>query len=584
MVKSQTALVHLASGIGNIVLSTPLLVALGELGYTTDVILDPDYPQTVDLLRDWSLLRAVSVRGASTPSSSYDVVIPALPPFYWPRIAPIYRNRTNTVPRPPDNVFYENEQEFYLFFSRRLGYPAARRPIYRLPVAPSARFGTTAATLVLAPGCKTGEMASKRWPHFPLLAERFRDVVVVGTPDDGESFAGKCWGFPSQVRSFLGKLSLRETAELMASAGVIVANDSGLGHLAGALGIPTVMVFGPTPFQTLGPFPPNVYIVRKEIACSPCWFGNRLAACQSRVDCLEALSVDIVEGVVRECLGQISSDHSLIPGAPSPRHPSGTSKSATVAIQGTTQVVTGAPLVSCITPTAGRSNLVKQAIQYFRRQDYPNKELLILDDGPEFSAEDVPRDPRIRYLRIEGTRSLGSKRNLACELASGEIIAHWDDDDWSAPNRLSSQVRALLETASIGLCGLRRIYFFEPHRLRAWLYEHPAGGRPWVAGGTMCYRKEFWQQLRFPDVTEGEDTRFVWSDRGSRVLQLDDPSIYAATVHSLNTSPKRTSDSRWRSWPIDAIRELLSEDWQFYKDWTERGTEAAVRGAGASVS
>jgi glycosyltransferase involved in cell wall biosynthesis len=227
---------------------------------------------------------------------------------------------------------------------------------------------------------------------------------------------------------------------------------------------------------------------------------------------------------------------------------------------------------------------VKQAIQYFRRQDYPNKELLILDDGPEFSAEDVPRDPRIRYLRIEGTRSLGSKRNLACELASGEIIAHWDDDDWSAPNRLSSQVRALLETASIGLCGLRRIYFFEPHRLRAWLYEHPAGGRPWVAGGTMCYRKEFWQQLRFPDVTEGEDTRFVWSDRGSRVLQLDDPSIYAATVHSLNTSPKRTSDSRWRSWPIDAIRELLSEDWQFYKDWAERGTEAAVRGAGASVS
>ena len=58
-----SCLVHLASGIGNIVLATPMLVALDELGFEIDVCLDADYAQTVDLLRPWSVVRSVSVGG-----------------------------------------------------------------------------------------------------------------------------------------------------------------------------------------------------------------------------------------------------------------------------------------------------------------------------------------------------------------------------------------------------------------------------------------------------------------------------------------------------------------------------------------
>src|SRR5206468_4454091 len=56
---AMTALVHLASGVGNIVLATPLLVALDEMGLTVDVWLDADYPETADLLRPWSVVRHV---------------------------------------------------------------------------------------------------------------------------------------------------------------------------------------------------------------------------------------------------------------------------------------------------------------------------------------------------------------------------------------------------------------------------------------------------------------------------------------------------------------------------------------------
>ena len=55
----------------------------------------------------------------------------------------------------------------------------------------------------------------------------------------------------------------------------------------------------------------------------------------------------------------------------------------------------------------------------------------------------IPADPRIRYLRETPRRVLGDKRNRLCELARGEIIVHWDDDDWHGRDRIARQVAAL---------------------------------------------------------------------------------------------------------------------------------------------
>src|SRR5262249_43946685 len=158
--------------------------------------------------------------------------------------------------------FYQNEQEFYLHFARGLNYPADRHPRPSLPIAPSQRCGVRSGTIVLAPGCKTGVMATKRWPYFAELAGAFEDVVVVGTADDLHKTGGSAIKFPPHVRSLIGELSLRETAEVMASAGVVVGNDSGLSHIAAAVGTPTIMLFGPTPSTSLGPMPANVKVLR----------------------------------------------------------------------------------------------------------------------------------------------------------------------------------------------------------------------------------------------------------------------------------------------------------------------------------
>jgi hypothetical protein len=221
------------------------------------------------------------------------------------------------------------------------------------------------------------------------------------------------------------------------------------------------------------------------------------------------------------------------------------------------------PLVSCIMPTANRRHFVPQAIQYFLRQDYPCCELIVVDDGADRIGDVLPDDPRIRYLSLPRRLAIGRKRNLACQMARGSLIVHWDDDDWMAPWRLSYQVEALLrETADI--CGLDTPLLYHPATQRAWQYVHPRHARPWVYGATLCYTKAFWAQSPFPPLHVGEDTRFVWARRSQKIVPLPDCTFQVSIIHRRNVSAKRLQDARWRAYASETIRHLLGDDWSFY--------------------
>ncbi|MCI0422717.1 MAG: glycosyltransferase, partial [Acidobacteria bacterium] len=228
------------------------------------------------------------------------------------------------------------------------------------------------------------------------------------------------------------------------------------------------------------------------------------------------------------------------------------------------------PLVSCIMPTHNRRSFVSKAIEYFLRQDYPNRELIIIDDGTDSISSLNLRDQRLRYLRLERRETIGAKRNLACQESKGEIIVHWDDDDWMADWRLSYQVNGLL-SSQVDLCGLDRVLFWNPGAGQTWQYVYPNGSTPWVAGGTFCYTKVFWQSNPFPDLSVGEDTRFVWSNRSKRMLALQENTFYVALIHSRNTSLKATQGRRWQAYPITEIRRLVGDDWDYYVDLSQSG-------------
>jgi glycosyltransferase involved in cell wall biosynthesis len=211
-------------------------------------------------------------------------------------------------------------------------------------------------------------------------------------------------------------------------------------------------------------------------------------------------------------------------------------------------------------PTCDRRRFVGRALRYFLEQDYPNREMVVVDDGADCVADLIPADPRIRYVRLPERRTIGAKRNVACEQARGELVVHWDDDDWSAPRRLRYQVE-MFESQDVDVSGLRAVFFCNPATGQAWRYEYPAGRRPWVHDPTFCYRRRFWEGAPFPDTSFGVDTSYLWQGPPKRVGALPDSSFYVALVHPGNTSRKNVHDAWWQPRPVEEIASLMGPEW-----------------------
>jgi glycosyltransferase involved in cell wall biosynthesis len=225
------------------------------------------------------------------------------------------------------------------------------------------------------------------------------------------------------------------------------------------------------------------------------------------------------------------------------------------------------PFVTCIMPTRGRRLFVSQAIKYFLRQDYPYRELIIVDDGIDTVRDLTLENPRIRYLCLDHKLTIGAKRNLACQAASGEIIVHWDDDDWMADWRLSYQVKYLLRRRA-DICGLNKVFYYDQSSKQAW--QHICSQRrskPWVAGGTLCYTQTFWQTNPFLNINIGEDTEFLWGENPKRVVIPPKSTFYVALIHPGNTSPKRIGNG-WYSCSTEEVRHLIGKDWDFYTSFS----------------
>ncbi len=215
------------------------------------------------------------------------------------------------------------------------------------------------------------------------------------------------------------------------------------------------------------------------------------------------------------------------------------------------------PRLSCIMPTADRRRFVPGAIAAFLAQTCDDAELVILDDGDDPVADLVSDDPRIRYFRELPRRALGDKRNRLCELARGEILLHWDDDDWHAPDRIARQIAAV-ETQGADICGLDHVIFLSDDGESAWDYVY-RGRERWVYGGSLAYRRAFWERHRFPALRCGEDTRWVFSAAGAAIHAMAEHDIFVARVHPGNTSPKRTRGGFYHPRDPGPVRALVAD-------------------------
>jgi glycosyltransferase involved in cell wall biosynthesis len=168
-------------------------------------------------------------------------------------------------------------------------------------------------------------------------------------------------------------------------------------------------------------------------------------------------------------------------------------------------------------------------------QTYQPTEILVIADGEDVS-DLIP--PGVRYLHLAGKPTVGRKRNVGCEAATGEVIAHFDDDDFSHPDRLEGQIERLT-TSGAALTGFHTMRFTDGARW--WQYK---GATRYALGTSLVYWRSFWQRHRFPELQVGEDNQFVGSAHGS-IVSVDAGEMQWATIHPSNTSPRNLNGKQW---------------------------------------
>jgi glycosyltransferase involved in cell wall biosynthesis len=189
------------------------------------------------------------------------------------------------------------------------------------------------------------------------------------------------------------------------------------------------------------------------------------------------------------------------------------------------------PLVSIITPTFGREAFLPAIAACVRAQSYQNIEWLVLDDSEEPSPA-LTKEPleELKYIHTTKRLSVGTKRNQLLAHASGEIVVHFDDDDYYGPDYISKAIEHLSNEVDVALLS----GFFVAHlnndgfgyyRTRvkkgpAFAFNksgvHPVDlGRiniPLIHlcfGWAYIYKRVVWEQTKFEELNVFEDREFI---------------------------------------------------------------------------
>lgn len=128
------------------------------------------------------------------------------------------------------------------------------------------------------------------------------------------------------------------------------------------------------------------------------------------------------------------------------------------------------PLVSCLCVTESRTEFWPWLWWSFAKQDYENRELVMVDSSPDPFTSD---DPRVRVVTAVPGSAVSVKRNLALCEARGSVVAWFDDDDWQHPRRLSLLVGALSSGAAVA--GSTRSWFVHATERTARRYDAQLG-------------------------------------------------------------------------------------------------------------
>jgi len=222
------------------------------------------------------------------------------------------------------------------------------------------------------------------------------------------------------------------------------------------------------------------------------------------------------------------------------------------------------PLVSVIVPTFGRPEFLAKTIELVQRQDYPNVELVIVDDSPQPAA--IPDFNWIKYVHLPSRVTIGEKRNIAVLRAKGEVIVHWDDDDYFREHRIREQVTPIIN-GEADMTVLEHHYYFHLPTKSFYTVKRASTWGPHFA--TFVYRKSLFDNgIRYPETSMAEDYGFAEFalNKGASIRVMNNQDGKHVYVRHQNTWEFDFEDYDAEIQEVERPGFFSKEDFDFYSN------------------
>jgi heptosyltransferase-2 len=226
---------------------------------------------------------------------------------------------TKAIPVPKPGEIPAHEKFYYLELLRRAGWVESLSDELFISMNVPERKQRQAAEFLArsgarphAPRIAVGAGASygsaKCWPpsRFAEVANRLQsqigaDLILFGTAAEtpvSNAIASELRQLPIDLT---GKTAIADLPALLSQCHLFIGNDSGAMHVAAAVGLPVVAIFGPTDPHGTAPVTPRCAVVQEKPYCSPCF----LRRCPTDHRCMTKVSADMVEAAVKPWLSSI---------------------------------------------------------------------------------------------------------------------------------------------------------------------------------------------------------------------------------------------------------------------------------------
>lgn len=175
-------------------------------------------------------------------------------------------------------------------------------------------IGASGVLIGIAPGGGTswGESAfRKHWPKekfahisIELAAEKRYRIMLFGSEEERDISDFIARSMKNDAVNLCGKTTLGQFAAVLRRCKLLIANDGGPLHMASALGVKTVSIFGPVDEKVYGPYPPSGedITIKADVECRPCYKNFRYPFCDNRI-CLDSIEPSAVLEAARSKLG-----------------------------------------------------------------------------------------------------------------------------------------------------------------------------------------------------------------------------------------------------------------------------------------